>query len=106
VGGIDAPEPEVEICDGEDNDCDGTTDPGCDCVTGETRAGGSDIVCQAGEQTCGSDATWGSCEGALEPGAEMCDGFDNDCDGDVDETNDDDMRPCGGGKTCESGDVR
>jgi hypothetical protein len=51
----------------------------CDAefVTGE---------CRAGIQTCLADGTWSGCEGAISPGAEVCDdGLDNDCDDEVDE---------------------
>ena len=29
--------PEEEACDGRDNDCDGTTDDGCECTEGDSR---------------------------------------------------------------------
>ena len=29
--------PEDEVCDGRDNDCDGTVDDGCECDVGDTR---------------------------------------------------------------------
>ena len=75
------------LCDGEDNDCDGATDEGCPgvCVTGETRACGSDEgACTAGTQACVA-GQWGSCSGTDGPFAEICDGQDNDCDGETDE---------------------
>jgi hypothetical protein len=41
---------------------------------------------------------WAICVGEVLPSAEVCDGFDNDCDGAVD-----DNAPCGDGRTCVSG---
>ncbi|MFN3202513.1 MAG: MopE-related protein [Bradymonadia bacterium] len=76
----------VEQCgDGEDDDCDGQTDEGCDCQVGETQACGSDIgICQLGEQTC-VNGLWGLCEGGVTPVVETCNGLDDDCDGTTDE---------------------
>lgn len=68
--------------DGLDNDCDGTTDDGCQCVPGETRACGT-RMCMNGTQTCDSLGRWGqNCAGATVPSRELCgDGIDSDCDG-------------------------
>ncbi len=87
-GSCDAPAVDVEACNGVDDDCDGAIDPGCDCTIGSTRPCGetSDVgACQPGLQTCGGDGTWGSCEGSVGPMSEMCNGVDDDCDGDADE---------------------
>jgi hypothetical protein len=81
-----------EVCDGEDNDCDGETDEGCECVTGETQPcyGGpaetrGEGACTDGEQVCDDFGKWGPCEGEVLPSDEVCDGADNDCNGETDE---------------------
>ncbi len=85
-----------ERCDGRmrDENCDGTVDEGCACSEGasrscETAPGVRALgVCAAGTQTCvrramGAGAQWGAC--SIQPGIEVCNGVDDDCDGSVDE---------------------
>ena len=76
-----------EICDEKDNDCDGETDedaPSC-CEPGDFRVCSMDEgVCLTGISECREDSTWGPCSGTV-PSPEICDGEDNDCDGDTDE---------------------
>ena len=75
----------VEVCNGKDDDCDGATDEGCACSAGQTRACGSDVgACVVGTQTCAA-GTWSVCAGDVGPQDELCNGEDDDCDGQTDE---------------------
>ena len=116
-----------EICDGLDNNCDGTNDEGCDCTPGEQQecwphwaepiaceVGTQACPCQTGTQNC-PDGLWGLCENLVAPdqegGPQPCaddtydcyptcsDGIDNDCSGSLDDRD----PACGG---CEPGSDR
>ena len=84
----------TEVCDGADNDCDGTVDVGAtDPATwyadgdGDGYGDPSSVLsaCDA-PSGYGTDATdCDDTDSAVYPGAaEVCDGLDNDCDGTVD----------------------
>ena len=88
----DAPRVGREICDGNDNDCNGQTDETCECIVGLTEscyegAAGTETQgkCKGGSHTC-TAGRWGICVGQVVPdNSETCDGVDNNCDGATDE---------------------
>ncbi len=71
-----------EVCNGIDDDCDGTPDEG------DPGGGGgcpTDLlgVCGVGVERCSGGAI--TCVATVEPSAERCNGLDDDCDGSTDE---------------------
>ena len=55
------------------------------CLDGAVRACGSDVgACKPGTQTC-HGSVFGSCEGAVGPMPEVCNGVDDNCDGQIDD---------------------
>jgi len=85
----DTTDPQNEICDALDNDCDGDVDEDLqrECIT----------ACGRGVEFC-LEGDWVGCS-APAPTEEICDSEDNDCDGLVDEglsclCNFGDMQPC------------
>lgn len=94
----------VEVCDGIDNDCNGTVDDGFNLMTDTSNCGACNHACAFpfATATCSSgvcqqgpclpnfydrDPSVPGCETQCvktNGGVEVCDGFDNDCDGVVD----------------------
>jgi hypothetical protein len=82
--------PAEEVCDGLDNNCDGSVDDGVANTTAIVCYDGPDGTmaigeCRAGVRYCQDGGFDGPCDGQVLPVQEICDNLDNDCDGEVDE---------------------
>lgn len=87
--------PQPETVDGLDNDCDGVPDDGIACNDGDQRpcfAGQADVdpatiqlPCQAGTQLCVGGQWADQCVSEEPPHAEVCNGIDDDCNGEIDD---------------------
>jgi outer membrane protein assembly factor BamB len=91
-----APEPAAEVCNGQDDDCDGEVDEpgaaGCAPLYLDGDGDGYGVgaaVCACAANAEASASVAGDCDDAspdVNPGEpEVCNGADDDCDGDVDE---------------------
>lgn len=82
-----APQPRPEVCDNKDNDCDGEVDEYLELPVSFCYSGPSNSLmmgaCRPGVTRCvnGVNVCWGE----YPPQDEICDGLDNDCDGQLDE---------------------
>lgn len=94
--GCNAVGPTPEVCDGLDNNCDGSQDgfaETCSSLPGGNPQVG---ICRPGNRVCqpAGGGTYGPCLGEVVPRAESCNSLDDDCDGSVDEGT--------GGNACSS----
>tara|TARA_B100000609_G_scaffold199150_1_gene200904 strand:- start:16679 stop:19822 length:3144 start_codon:yes stop_codon:yes gene_type:complete len=78
--------PRTELCNFQDDDCDGEVDEDFPNV-GSSCSEANGVCVNRGTYVCNPDGTGTTC-GALRPDAptsELCNAFDDDCDGQVDE---------------------
>lgn len=95
--------PKTDLCNGKDDDCDGTVDEdfaklGTECTVGKG------LCANTGKFVCTSDAKAVECNVKPKSAAkELCNGKDDNCDGNIDESFPDLNKKCKSGKgICEA----
>lgn len=95
------PKAQDDCANAIDDDCDGQINNGCICRAGETKEcynakpeTKNKGLCKAGKVTCSPKGKWGACVDEILPKTEECDGQDNDCDGQIDESFSTQGAPC------------
>lgn len=80
--------PTTEVCDGRDNDCDGTRDGLAESCVGLPGNQPGVGICRAGTRTCPTSGSgqFGACLNEVGPRVEACNTLDDDCDGQTDES--------------------
>ncbi len=102
--GCDGLQPETEVCDGLDNDCNGTTDDGVLNECGTCGAAPMEI-CDGQDNDCDGtldEDSLNQCGRCGPVPNEVCNGADDDCDGHIDEGVTNACGACGeiGEETC------
>lgn len=85
--GDDAPQSScsAELCNGRDDDCDGSIDEDFALELGNACDGGDDGSCEDGVLVCSADGLGTVCNDDGRTDRELCNGTDDDCDGEIDE---------------------
>lgn len=86
--------PQKELCDNLDNDCDGSIDEDFPNLTQPCTIG-KGICVSSGKFVCSADKKTEECDALkIPPQTEICDGKDNDCNGQIDDGDPGGGQPC------------